>query len=211
MWNGNVFYGLRNHARASQKSRAAKRASNSAVTPFSRALSVDRTADHHSAGILSLCHHLETTRLPAPTSLESASRESQSSTTERNEVKSDIAPLLRQSVLNCKDVLTADFFDEVRQTVPMIGNSLFKQQFLARTALARERSGRSQEDMAKDLGISQGTYHKYETRTPLPHSLIPAFCTLCRITMEWLYTAAVELPEPKPRAPRRRRKIRKVA
>lgn len=89
-------------------------------------------------------------------------------------------------------------------TADRIATSLFKRQFVARTAVARERSGRSQEEMAADLGIGQGTYHKYEKRTPLPHHFIPQFCVLCQVSPEWLYTAAVELRSDPPRRPRRK-------
>lgn len=80
--------------------------------------------------------------------------------------------------------------------------STFKRQFVARTKLAREKSGRSQEEMAADLGLAQSTYHKYEVRTPLPHHLVLPFCTLCQITPEWLYTAAVRLESAKTRRAR---------
>src|SRR5882757_2781253 len=81
----------RRHARASAGSRAAKAVSSSAVTPFSDAFVVANTADHHSEGMLSRFSHLRTAQGPAPTSEAMASRESQRSMIERNEVKSDMS------------------------------------------------------------------------------------------------------------------------
>jgi DNA-binding XRE family transcriptional regulator len=121
---------------------------------------------------------------------------------------------LRQTVLKSKDILSGDFTILLGHTVPVMGSdqpaSEFKRLFVARTKLARERAGKSQEEMAADLGVSQGTYHKYEKRTPLPHSLVLPFCTLCRITPEWLYTAAVELSAAEPRR-RRQKRVAKAA
>lgn len=89
-------------------------------------------------------------------------------------------------------------------------DSQFKSLFLARTALAREKAGFTQESMAEALGMEQSKYSKYEVRTELPHHLIVPFCSLCEISMAWLFTAAVEVREPKPRR-RRKRKSLKVA
>ena len=183
------------------------------MTPADEATLVAKITDHHSAGMLLRCHHLETVRESAPISAANASLVSQSSITERNDNKSGMAKELRQSVLNRKANLAADNGKDSRHYVFMSAAkappSLFKRQFIARTAIARERAGKSQEQMAAELGISQGTYHKYESRSPLPHHLIVSFCTLCKITPEWLYTAAVELPESKPQ--RRKRRLKKAA
>lgn len=89
-------------------------------------------------------------------------------------------------------------------------DSQFKAMFLARTALAREKAGFTQESMAEALGIEQSKYSKYEVRTELPHHLVNTFCALCEITQAWLFTAVVEVRAPKPRR-RRARKRLKVA
>jgi transcriptional regulator with XRE-family HTH domain len=83
-------------------------------------------------------------------------------------------------------------------------DSEFKRMFLARTAIAREKAGFTQDSMAQALGMEQSKYSKYETRSVLPHKLIIPFCFLCGITPAWLYTAAVEVSQPKPRKSRRR-------
>ena len=90
--------------------------------------------------------------------------------------------------------------------------STFVEQFTARTAYARHKAGYTQETMAADLGLTQGVYHKYEKRGPMPHHLIPVFCGLCDITMGWLYSGpVVERPvekrgrKPKPPPAQRKR------
>lgn len=63
-------------------------------------------------------------------------------------------------------------------------------QFLARTAAARDARKFNQTKMAKLLSdeLEQGTYSKYETRTPLPHQFVARFVELCGIDYEWLFT-----------------------
>lgn len=60
--------------------------------------------------------------------------------------------------------------------------------FIERTKAARERSGLTQIEIAGILQIDQGTYKQYETRTPLPHRYVPAFCAATRVTEKWLFT-----------------------
>jgi DNA-binding XRE family transcriptional regulator len=87
--------------------------------------------------------------------------------------------------------------------------SEFKGKFIARTAKAREKAGFSQEKMAADLGVAQSKYHKYESRSLLPHYLLVPFCMLTKVTPEWMYTSAIEakaLP-----IPRKKKKVRKLA
>jgi transcriptional regulator with XRE-family HTH domain len=87
-------------------------------------------------------------------------------------------------------------------------DSQFKAMFLARTALAREKAGYTQESMAEALGMDQSKYSKYEIRTELPHHLVIPFCSLCNVTTAWLFTAVVEVREPKPRRRRTRRRLK---
>lgn len=78
----------------------------------------------------------------------------------------------------------------------------FKEQFLARTAYARHKAGFTQASMAIEMGLAKeddpkaaSSYQKYETRSPLPHHLIQAFCALTDVTVGWLYNGpAVERP-----------------
>ena len=51
--------------------------------------------------------------------------------------------------------------------------------------------------MADALGIPAGTYTRYETRTMMPHHLIPRFCQLTGVNADWLFfgpTLARALP-----------------
>jgi transcriptional regulator with XRE-family HTH domain len=66
--------------------------------------------------------------------------------------------------------------------------STFNADFIARTKLARERAGLTQEAIATILRIKQDTYKQYETRSPLPHRFIPAFCAATHIEERWLFT-----------------------
>lgn len=57
--------------------------------------------------------------------------------------------------------------------------------FCARTKKARENMPQrlSTRQMADQLGVTYEAYLKYETRTALPHCLIPLFCDLTDITL----------------------------
>lgn len=68
----------------------------------------------------------------------------------------------------------------------------FKEAFIRRTAEARERRGLTQEEMATLLGLSQGTYKQYETRSLLPHRLIVPFCIATGVELAWLFTGKSE-------------------
>lgn len=193
-----VLVFLKRHTRASARAsgpigaRAASIVSISAVRPAFAAVGVAKITHHQSDGMLSRCHHFETARSKALISSAIALREGHSSMTARNEF---MPPSIRQSVLNCKGNLGADCDALTRQNVLMpsrLPASEFKRLFCARTALARERAGYTQATMAEALGMAQGTYHKYEKRSPLPHHLVPQFCLLCEIGPQWLYSAAVD-------------------
>lgn len=73
---------------------------------------------------------------------------------------------------------------------------IFKQQFIDRTAYAREASGLSQEEMGEHFQLKQGTWKQYETRSPLPHYMVVRFCNLVRCDIYWLYTGRGTPPEP---------------
>ena len=55
----------------------------------------------------------------------------------------------------------------------------YKQKFFKRLQMLRKKAGyKTQYEVADELGISRNTYVSYETRTLLPHSLIPLVCEL---------------------------------
>lgn len=64
----------------------------------------------------------------------------------------------------------------------------WRQAFKSR--LKQARGARTQEDMADLLGVSRDAYSKYEggRDTDLPLRLLPRFCKICAISMEWLIT-----------------------
>ena len=62
--------------------------------------------------------------------------------------------------------------------------------FVERTRVARETAGYERpEDMAKVLAVPATTYKKYETRTCMPHHLIPRFCAIAGIGYQQLFGA----------------------
>ena len=64
----------------------------------------------------------------------------------------------------------------------------FKKAVIARTKAVREGRGMTQAALAGLLEIPQDKYKQYETRTPLPHNLIPKFCAIGQVTVYWLLT-----------------------
>ncbi len=89
-----------------------------------------------------------------------------------------------------------------------------KAAFIGRVKLARLARFPKQGPMLTILGLDQGTYKQYESRTPLPHRYLPKFCAATGVTLEWLLTGEGKGPEaaevaPKaesrPRAAKRRR------
>lgn len=118
----------------------------------------------------------------------------------RNEVKSDMAPVIGQLVLKNKADLSLDSNLPVGQDVRMASASKkpltrYDLEFLARTHAAREAAGLTQEEMALKLGgLSQDRYKQYEIRSPLPHSLIPAFLEAAKVDYEYLFTGRGQGP-----------------
>ncbi len=60
--------------------------------------------------------------------------------------------------------------------------------FIGRVRLARMARFDTQRPICTILGIGQGTYKQYETRTPLPHRYIPKFVAATAVSFEWLLT-----------------------
>lgn len=170
---GDVIIFARRHRRAS---RAAISVKSEAEIPAARTVSQPKRADQRSQGMESRCHHLETAQELTPISDAIAPREGQSSITDRNEF---MESKLGHSVLEVKDNQPLD------GTGPCVlpsgmsktqASAAFKRAFIARTKAAREAKGLTQDQMARLLGLKQDRYKQYETRTMLPHELIPVFC-----------------------------------
>lgn len=47
--------------------------------------------------------------------------------------------------------------------------------FVRRVKVLREASGRTAEEVAKDLNVKLDTYYRYESKVVMPHFLIPRF------------------------------------
>lgn len=186
------------HTQALGTSRAAKAMSLSEVTPDSRARSVDKIADHLSAGMLSRCHHLETAGARAAISDAKASFEGHSSITSLKDRISKVMTLrLGQLVLRRKDKVALDGEKFLGHTVRMTENETeaqFKQAFTERVKAARVATGLKQWQVADLLGIPQDKYKQYEGRSLLPHALVGRFCTICRVNPEWLFTGMGQKP-----------------
>lgn len=86
--------------------------------------------------------------------------------------------------------------------------------FVGRVKAARKARYKTQKPMCMLLGIEQGTYKQYETRSPLPHRFIPKFCAATGVDMEWLLTGegqgprVEEYPRVVPKRARGRAKAR---
>jgi len=193
------------HARISSTGagcRAAKAVRASALSPASTALSVARTADHHSAGTLSRCHHLETAEGLAPISAAMASRERQRSIMDWKDGNWLMPEPIGQTVLKRKANLSLDCELSLGHNVPMAKKILsdFELRFLARVYAARETVD-TQENFAPRLksGMRQDGYKQFETRSVLPHELIPQFLELTKVGYEWLFTGKGDGPAWKDR------------
>jgi len=62
----------------------------------------------------------------------------------------------------------------------------YRQRFFERVRAARTLAGKNPLEMAQLLDVPKDTYHRYETRTLLPHHLIPVFCQITGVEIEWL-------------------------
>jgi DNA-binding XRE family transcriptional regulator len=120
---------------------------------------------------------------------------------------------LRLFVLNGKSIMSSDAALGDGCNV-LMGKSDFKQSFMGRVRQAREARSLTQEEMATLLDIPQSKYHKYESRSYLPHDLVPRFCLAAGVEEHWLFTgrrrqaehAEVPAAAGKSATPRRRRK-----
>ena len=77
----------------------------------------------------------------------------------------------------------------------------YRAAFFRRVRTARELYSDSPQGMAKVLGIPAGTYTRYETRTMLPHHLVPRVCQITGVSTEWLFygpTAARAISSTRP-------------
>lgn len=184
------------HRDAPAVSRAASKIKVSDVTPPLRALSVDRIADHLSAGMLSRCHHLDTAGARAEMSEAMASFEGQSSITSRKDRILDMPTFLGPFVLKRKDNLALDGKKFLGHTVRMQDSEKdqFEQEFIQRVASARIATGLKQWQVAEAMGVPQDHYKHWEKKRVMPHHLIGRFCVITRVDPNWLLTGNGQKP-----------------
>jgi len=58
--------------------------------------------------------------------------------------------------------------------------------YIERTKIARKAAGIKAKAMAAALGMCVAEYRMYETKLPLPASLVDGFCVLARVSPEYL-------------------------
>lgn len=170
-------------------------ASASKVTPASpRAAAMPTSGIQYSGPIRPRCAHLLTAEaeMSCPAALKSsdtASSEGHRSKTARG--VSNMGESLGPHVLNVKAILSYDMAALNREDAGMAGrisDTEEKDAFIARVRAARVARFDKQKPMITILGLDQGTYKQYETRTPLPWRLIPKFCAATGVDIEWLLT-----------------------
>lgn len=64
----------------------------------------------------------------------------------------------------------------------------FRKAFVGRVRQIRESLGKEPEEMAELMGVSLDRWRKYESRTPLPHYLVPRFCRTFGVDVWYLFT-----------------------
>lgn len=168
----------------------AKSASISAFKPFDRATLVDRIDFHHSDGIELRHHHLRTADTDAPISPAKSSLVShQPMMSLKDEGRSAMPELLGQAVLKIKAKMSREepiLLGDYASYMDRMSETEEKAHFIGRTVAARRARYATQKEICALLEVDQGTYKQYETRTPLPHRLIPKFCIATGVSMEWL-------------------------
>jgi hypothetical protein len=76
----------------------------------------------------------------------------------------------------------------------------YRAAFFKRVRTARELYTEDYKVMAHALGTQEGTYYRYETRTMLPHHLVPRFCQITGVSADWLFNGPAVARALSPRA-----------
>ena len=112
--------------------------------------------------------------------------------TERNETKSGMHESMGQTVPKSKAIVSHDILCRLGHLVPMskndeaIAESEWREAFRQRVRQAQ--GNRTQETMAKLLGISRDSYAKYvgARGSVMSPRLLLNFCKICDVSIEWL-------------------------
>lgn len=70
----------------------------------------------------------------------------------------------------------------------LLSPAQFEEMFIARVKALREAKGWTSREMATALDVPHERYRKYESRTPLPHSLMERFALITGVSVEFLIT-----------------------
>lgn len=125
--------------------------------------------------------------------------------------------LLGHTVLKSKANLSraCEQADDVNGDMDRMSETEERAAFIRRVKMAREARYPTQKPMCLILGIEQGTYKQYETRTPLPHRFIPKFCAATGVQIRWLLTGegrgpveVAQFDQAKPAKPKRKARSR---
>lgn len=192
-WEARMGIVLRfqSHALASAGSRAAKAMKCSGFKPAARATRVFKIRAHQSGGIELRSSHLRVRSEEVSRSEASSLVDFQSLTTSRNSEKvCDMTAILGQPVLEFKGELSYDSqkCSVDNKSMERMSEKEERAAFIRRVRVAREARFPKQKDIYELLGVDQGTWKQYESRTPLPHRLIPKFIKACQVSYEWLLT-----------------------
>jgi hypothetical protein len=104
---------------------------------------------------------------------------------------------LGHGVLKSKAILSCDakgILADIPAAMSRMTETEERLAFIRRVKAARMARYDTQNDICELLGIPQGTYKQYETRTPLPLRFIPKFCIATAVAMEWLLTGEGQGP-----------------
>lgn len=71
-------------------------------------------------------------------------------------------------------------------------NKSSNEAIITRTYEARTRVNITTAEMARDLGLTEAQYKKFETSTPIAPNLVSQFCKLTRISADWLFSGESE-------------------
>lgn len=215
------------HARASTRTRSGgmsecieSRASK--VTPLMpRSAAILTSGRQYSGGTRPRCAHLLTIvdEMFSPAALKSSETVSIRGLGQRSKIArgdDSMHEVLGRQVLNVKADMSCDNDRPFRHPPGMpdrMSEAEERAAFIGRVRAARMARFEKQKPMLTILGLDQGTYKQYETRTPLPWRLIPKFCAATGVEIEWLLTGEGKgpntVPMPKPHqkaadAPRKR-------
>lgn len=127
-----------------------------------------------------------------------------------NDVKSDMASTMGQSVPKIKAIVSHDYTEPSGQNVPMgedfemLTEKAWRAAFMQR--LREVQGARTQQDMADLLGISRDSWNKYVNRgSEMPIFLLPKLAKIGAVSLEWLIEGPRQKSAARPASEKRKR------